>query len=182
MQNVSVIDAWKLLITPQRTNYSIDDLGPKTMTFTNSDSYREDFSFINQRGSKIFASLFVPLSKKMTSEQEIQMQKLKCPCLVYCHSQQGCRVEGLFLQTFCIENNIGLCLFDFAGCGKSQGEFVTLGWNETDDLNQLIEILTKDYKATQIILWGRSMGAVTSIMFAERNSFFLSSMVILIDP
>jgi len=68
-------------------------------------------------------------------------------------------------------------LFDFAGCGKSSGEYVTLGWKETDDLSQLIDILTRDYSATQISLWGRSMGAVTAIMFAERSSFFLSSMV-----
>lgn len=36
----------------------------------------------------------------------------------------------------------------------------------------------KDYLATQISLWGRSMGAITSVLFAQRNSFYLSSMIL----
>ena len=97
---------------------------------------------------------------------------------MYCHSQSGNRIEGLFLQEWCIENSYGLCLFDFNGCGKSGGEYVTLGWKEQDDLEQLINILTRDYKATQIALWGRSMGAVTSIMYAKRHSLYLSAMIL----
>jgi len=55
---------------------------------------------------------------------------------------------------------------------------VTLGLREQDDLEQLITILTKDYKATQICLWGRSMGAVTSIFYAKRNSMFITCMIL----
>ena len=176
LSNISITDAWKILISPQKMNYSIHNLGPSLMSYQHFDCYRNDASFTNSRGNNVCFSLFVPVKQSVKIEFPERL-KLHCPCIIYCHSQGGCRLEGQFLQEYCIENGIGLCLFDFAGCGKSSGEYVTLGWKETDDLSQLIDILTRDYSATQISLWGRSMGAVTAIMFAERSSFFLSSMV-----
>ena len=176
LSNISITDSWKILIAPTRMNYSIHNLGPTLMSYSNFDSYRNDSSFTNSRGNNVCFSLFVPVKSGQQVDSPERLQ-LNCPCLIYCHSQGGCRIEGLFLQEYCIESGIGLCLFDFAGCGKSSGEFVTLGWKETDDLAQLIDILTRDYGASQISLWGRSMGAVTSIMFGERSSYFLSSMV-----
>ena len=176
LSNIGVTDAWKILISPQKMSYSMQDLGYTIMSYSKFTSHRHDSTFINSRGNNVNFSVYFPVSVSAKSDC-LETFNLHCPCLIYCHSQGGCRIEGQFLQEFCIENGIGLCLFDFAGCGKSTGEFVTLGWKETDDLSQLIDILTRDYEATQIALWGRSMGAVTSIMFAERNSFFLSSMV-----
>lgn len=176
LSDINVTTAWKILISPTRTNYSMDNLGPRLMSYQNFDSCRVDANFTNSRGNSVCYSVFFPIKQNVPIETPEKL-KLNVPCLIYCHSQSGCRVEGQFLQEFCIENGMGLCLFDFAGCGKSSGEFVTLGWKETDDLAQLIDIITKQYQASQITLWGRSMGAVTSIMFAERNSFFLSSMV-----
>ena len=63
-------------------------------------------------------------------------------------------------------------------CGQSEGEYVTLGFKEQDDLEQLINILIRDYNATQISVWGRSMGAVTAVLYAHRNSMFLTSLVL----
>lgn len=174
LSNIGPTTAWKLLITPMRTNYNILDLGPKVMSYQRFDSYRDDFTFTNKRGKAIAVSLYFPVHRNQS--EDTPARKLNRPCVVYCHSQSGCRIEGAFLQEFCIENGLGLCLFDFAGCGKSQGEYVTLGWQEMDDVGQLVDLLTTTYQATQIILWGRSMGAVSSIMYAERNSMFLSSM------
>ena len=38
--------------------------------------------------------------------------------------------------------------------------------------------MTTEYKANQISIWGRSMGAVTAVLYAKRNSMFLSSLVL----
>lgn len=176
LSDISITSAWKILISPQKMSYSISNLGPQLMSYQNYDSYRLDSTFTNSRGNTVCFSVYIPVKSGAKVDSPDRL-KLHCPCLIYAHSQGGCRVEGQFLQEFCIENGIGLCLFDFAGCGKSSGEFVTLGWKETDDLSQLIDVVTRDYNASQITLWGRSMGAVTSIMFAERSSFFVSSMV-----
>ncbi len=89
--------------------------------------------------------LFEKPNSKIDNHEEL---KIGAPCVIYCHSQSGNRVEGMFLQEFCIENGYGLCVFDFNSCGKSEGEFVTLGWREQDDLEKLINILTRDYDVT----------------------------------
>lgn len=176
LSNVGPTTAWKILICPTRTNYNMLDLGPQLMSYQNFDSFREDFRFTNKRGKAIMVSVYFPILRS-DNDNHTSGHRLNRPCILYCHSQSGCRIEGAFLQEFCIENGLGLCLFDFEGCGKSQGDYVTLGWHEQDDISQLVDLLIGNYNATQIILWGRSMGAVSSIMYAERNSMFLSSMV-----
>lgn len=59
--------------------------------------------------------------------------------------------------------------FDFAGCGKSEGEYISLGWYERDDVDVVVEWLRKSNKVSTIGLWGRSMGAVTALMHADRD-------------
>lgn len=173
--NIEIKNAWKILISPERIDYSIDNLGPTIQAFETNNSFRKDFNFVNELGNKIECSIFIPVSP---TSKNLEKKTLDAPCVIYCHSQSGNRVEGMFLHEFCIENGYGLCVFDFNSCGKSEGEYVTLGWREQDDLEQLINILTSKYKASQISVWGRSMGAVTAILYAKRNSMFLSSLVL----
>lgn len=59
--------------------------------------------------------------------------------------------------------------FDFAGCGLSEGEYISLGWYERDDLNLIVEYLRKERRVSTIGLWGRSMGAVTALLHADRD-------------
>jgi len=58
-----------------------------------------------------------------------------------------------------------LCVFDFSGCGNSEGEFVTLGYKERYDLEAVIKHIRSKYKVSNIGLWGRSMGASTAILY-----------------
>lgn len=46
------------------------------------------------------------------------------PCVIYCHSHNGNRVEGKFLRELCMNEEYCLFLFDFLGHGQSEGEFV----------------------------------------------------------
>ena len=68
-----------------------------------------------------------------------------------------------------IRNNISLCTFDFTGCGNSEGEYVTLGYNEWKDVEEVYNYVRGKKKVTQIGLWGRSMGAVTALKYAHKN-------------
>jgi pimeloyl-ACP methyl ester carboxylesterase len=100
------------------------------------------------------------------------------PCLIYCHSHNGTRVEGRFLREFCGKNRYCLCLFDFLGHGQSQGEYSSLGYFEQFQLERLIEYLRCNFNVGPIGLWGRSMGAVTCILYAANNSFNVTAMVL----
>lgn len=65
--------------------------------------------------------------------------------------------------------NISVFAFDFSGCGHSEGEFISLGYFEKDDLNVVVEYLKQSGKVSTIGLWGRSMGAVTAILHLEKG-------------
>jgi dienelactone hydrolase len=51
----------------------------------------------------------------------------------------------------------------------SDGEYVSLGYWEKDDLAKVIEYLRTCDEVSAIGLWGRSMGAVTALLHADRD-------------
>ncbi|XP_027367927.1 uncharacterized protein LOC113873800 [Abrus precatorius] len=68
-----------------------------------------------------------------------------------------------------LPSNITVFALDFSGSGVSGGEHVTLGWNEKDDLRAVVNHLRADGNVSLIGLWGRSMGAVTSLMYGAED-------------
>jgi pimeloyl-ACP methyl ester carboxylesterase len=68
-----------------------------------------------------------------------------------------------------LPQNISLFCFDFSGCGLSEGEYISLGWYERDDVALIVEHLRQSNTVSTIGLWGRSMGAVTALMHADRD-------------
>ena len=97
ISNISIGNAYKMLIQPDWVSYSIDNLGPKLICFTDNDSYRRDFVYKNSRGNTIYCSLFIPIKRKENVNQNYEKLKLHCPCVVYSHSQSGNRIEGSYL-------------------------------------------------------------------------------------
>ena len=60
-----------------------------------------------------------------------------------------------------LKKGITVLLFDFSGSGLSEGEYISLGYYETDDVFTVIKYLNSTGRVSRIALWGRSMGAVT---------------------
>ena len=87
------------------------------------------------------------------------------------------RMRLRHIQHMCLQHNLSMVLslgvtllaFDFSGSGMSDGEYVSLGAYEKDDLDVVIEYLRKGGKTSTIALWGRSMGAATALMHGERD-------------
>jgi fermentation-respiration switch protein FrsA (DUF1100 family) len=59
--------------------------------------------------------------------------------------------------------------FDFAGCGLSEGEYISLGCYEKDDVDCVFRYLRSLETVSSIGIWGRSMGAVTALMYSDTN-------------
>lgn len=55
------------------------------------------------------------------------------------------------------------------GSGLSDGKWVTLGAHEVDDLAVVIDHLRTQGGVSSIGLWGRSMGAVTALLYSARD-------------
>lgn len=76
-----------------------------------------------------------------------------------------------------------MILIDFAGCGLSQGEYISLGYFEKEDAGLVIDFIKNKKEITKFGIWGRSMGASTGIQvgckrddidFIVADSSFLS--------
>jgi len=85
------------------------------------------------------------------------------------HGNSSSRVEAVDIAPFVLGANMTLFCFDFAGCGKSEGEFISLGWHERDDVNVIVNYLREHRKVNTIGLWGRSMGAATALLHSNRD-------------
>lgn len=62
------------------------------------------------------------------------------------------------------EKGWNVLLFDFSGSGLSEGETISLGYQEAKDLRLLIQEMQKKGN-NMFFLWGRSMGASTSTQY-----------------
>ncbi len=147
---------WKMLIRPPRTIYTIADLGPPLQFQNNIQVRRLDFDLKNKNNFNLKCSFFQALDPK-SSQQASNI------CVIYLHGNSGSRLEGLSIMPFVIENQMNYCCFDFAGCGLSEGEYISLGVHEMDDVIQVKSFLKSKFGIQEVALWGRSMGAVTAL-------------------
>lgn len=93
----------------------------------------------------------------------------RIPVVIYMHGNSSARVEVLPQLSYLLSLGIAVFSFDFAGSGKSDGEYVTLGYYEREDLMCVIAHLRATNVVSTIALWGRSMGAATSLMHGYRD-------------
>ena len=70
---------------------------------------------------------------------------------------------------YLLSRNITVFTLDFAGCGLSEGEYISLGFYERDDVDCVFKYLRNLGTVSSIGIWGRSMGAVTALMYADTN-------------
>jgi len=122
---------------------------------------RFDIEIVSPRGSKMMCSHFEPL--------EVARLWKEMPCVIYMHGNSSCRLEALELVDYFLTANITLFCFDFPGCGLSEGEFISLGWWERDDVACIVDYLRTNRHVSTIGLWGRSMGAVTALLHGDRD-------------
>ena len=153
--NGIVEKAVNAIIRPPRSNYDLTSL-PLFLDSGDDKLYiRYPISFVNKRKQKIIGSIyhskeFSPLNGG--------------PCVVYLHGNASSQLEGQFLVPNLCPYGLFVFCFDFIGCGCSDGDYVSLGYFETQDTEYLLNILENQFKMGPFILWGRSMGAATTIL------------------
>lgn len=159
---------WNLIIRPPRRRYDLARLGPNEFRLWNVCVKRIDVNLTNSRGMILRCSHFLP--RALAEGDPARQSGMEArPCVVYLHQNASCRLEALNLVPMFLPLGISLFCFDFAGCGESDGEYISLGWYERDDLAECVEYLRRTGKVSCIGLWGRSMGAVTALLHADRD-------------
>jgi pimeloyl-ACP methyl ester carboxylesterase len=95
-----------------------------------------------------------------------------CNVVIYCHGNSGCRLDAMDIVPLLLLQGICVVALDFCGSGLSSGDYVTLGWNEQKDLSAVVAFLRSDkspFNVARIALWGRSMGAVTTLLYVHKD-------------
>jgi pimeloyl-ACP methyl ester carboxylesterase len=148
------------IVRPPRRDYSLDSL---PSTFSSSEGHQfacHSVTFVNDRNQKLIGSIYVDTRYRLTSG---------LPCVIYLHGNASSQLEGQFLVPNLCPYGFAVYLFDFAGCGHSDGDYVSLGLWETSDINFLIHQLSNSFNFTRFVLWGRSMGAATALLCRNAN-------------
>ena len=161
---------WKAIIRPGRDEYLQEELGPFKFEIKGNCYKRTDFELINNRGLKLICSFWEPFDE--------EREKVNLPCVIYLHGNSSSRCEAYAEVKYLLPKNICLFSFDFCGCGKSEGDYISLGYYEKEDVHCVIEYLLKSKKVSKIGLWGRSMGAVTAIMYASEHPSNISALIL----
>ena len=152
---------WKSIIRPPRDEYEIDQLGDNKFYHKGKTYIRKDYELINQRGHLIQVSFL---------EEDIETREsYLMPVVIYLHGNSSSRIEGFRNAPDLLKNGINVVIFDFAGCGLSEGEYISLGWFEKDDVKLIIDFVEKLPGVLGIGLWGRSMGAATTMFYAHSD-------------
>eukprot|EP00850_Spirogloea_muscicola_P018871 SM000177S03204 [mRNA] locus=s177:210935:220262:- [translate_table: standard] len=154
---------------------AVDLLGPR-FSIKGRRYQRLDFELKNDRGHTLKCSHYSPVS---TSGDSL------LPCVIYCHGNSGhslliyhlldfvdvsgCRADANEAAIILLPSNITVLALDFAGSGLSDGEYVSLGCFEMEDLATVIKHLREEGRTSLIGLWGRSMGAVTSLLYVATD-------------
>ena len=133
---------------------------------------RFPFKVPNNRGNILVGSLYS--SKSIIDKSNTDVDK---PCVIYLHGNAGCQVEGTFLLSFMLPVGISIVCFDFNGCGKSEGDFITLGYLENDDVYSVMTYLRIHFFINKFVIWGRSMGAACALYCLE-NPFQMKGVVV----
>jgi len=147
------------IIRPPRCQYREDHLGPPAFSFLGKRFTRTDFTLCTQRGLNLQCSHWEPVERSSD----------RIPVVIYMHGNSSARVEVLPQLTCLLALGVAVFAFDFAGSGKSDGDHVTLGYYEREDLMCVVAHLRATDVVSTIALWGRSMGAVTALMHGDRD-------------
>lgn len=152
-------DIISAIIRPPRARYAMQDLGTPEFQLNGRCFRREDVQVRSATGLVLEGSWWQP----------VEYGREQLPVVVCMHGNSSCRLDALEILPLVLNMGITLFGFDFAGCGRSEGDFITLGYNEKDDAAKVIEYLRGTGRVSTVALWGRSMGAATALLHGHRD-------------
>ena len=176
----------RAFIRPPRATYDASQLGPKTFVFEERTYCRRDRECRNGRGRIVRYSIWKPLEAARASSSRRSLAAAPGegppssggPCagdgeprtrtVVYAHGNASSRVEGLSQLSLALHLGCQFVALDCCGSGQSDGEYVSLGYKERDDVHAVLEHERRTGRGVgSVALWGRSMGAVTALLVAS---------------
>ena len=142
----------KLILRPPRSRYELDKVPIESEIPGFGKVVRDPVIISNDRDEEIQGSFYRAPNPA------------KSACVIYLHGNASNQLEGRFVISLFVPYGISVFCFDFAGCGESSGKYVSLGFFESRDMENIIHTLRERYQIDEFLLWGRSMGAAVALM------------------
>ena len=155
------------VVRPPRVSYGVEDLGMPCKRVNGAFVERCDFDVVNDRGETLKCSKWTPQTSGASSSSSSSPARHRH--VLYLHSNSSCRLAVVRSPLLATAASLGATLvaFDFAGCGISDGDCVTLGVRERDDVAKVVAHILEGDPAARIVIWGRSMGAASALLYCE---------------
>jgi pimeloyl-ACP methyl ester carboxylesterase len=125
----------------------METLGPPAFNFCGKRFTRTDFTLRTKRGYNLECSHWEPVERSTD----------RIPVVIYMHGNSSARVEVIPQLSYLLSLGVAVFAFDFAGSGKSDGDYVSLGYYEREDLSCVVAHLRATAFVSTIALWGRSV-------------------------
>jgi dipeptidyl aminopeptidase/acylaminoacyl peptidase len=158
---ISYETLWKSIIRPPKDEYEEEELIGPFFSLRKIDYVRKDYDVISSRGYIMKCSMIEPAPHNRP--------KKEMPVVIYLHGNSSSRLEGMKMATYLLRKNINLFVFDFPGSGLSEGEYISLGYHEQNDVKIIVDFVEGIPGVGKIGLWGRSMGAATTLMYSHTD-------------
>ena len=158
---ISYETLWKFIIRPPRDEYEEELLGNFVFTYRDKQYQRKDYDLISSEGYIMKCSFIEPTDKYRPT--------FEMPVVLYLHGNSSSRLEGLNNLEVLLKNNINLFVIDFPGCGLSEGEYISLGYHEKNDVKIIVDFIENLPGISKIGIWGRSMGAATTLLYTYKD-------------
>merc|ERR1719506_2868764 len=137
-------------------------MGRSEFVFRGRAFQRTDTTIANDRSQKLACSHFQQVKHGLPVRQH---------CVVYLHGSSSSRLEAFDVLPVLLPVGLSVFCLDLSGSGQSDGDFISLGYHEQQDLRAALTHLRQDANVRSIAIWGRSMGATAAVMrAAEDNS------------
>ena len=154
---------WKSIIRPERDLYKEEELGDKIFRFNNIIYTRTDYDILDFQGNILKLSIIEP-------EPENRPFDIM-PYVIYLHENCASRIQAMSnsMKICLLKHNINLVAFDFAGSGLSEGKYISLGYHEKHQVRNVVDFSGTFPGVGNIGLWGRSMGAATTLLYTPTD-------------
>jgi pimeloyl-ACP methyl ester carboxylesterase len=153
------------VIRPLRAQYAPSELGPKRAQIGDVSVQRVDLKLKNPAGYTLECSWWKPRRANDTPLKEED----KRPCIVVLHGNSSCRLGALEIVMYALPAGFTVFALDFCGSGLSEGKYVSLGYHEQADIATAVKYVRKTNEASSLCLWGRSMGSVAALLYADSD-------------
>lgn len=112
----------------------------------------------------------IPVGEHSISGWFLPQNEPEAPCVLAFSGFASHKAELLGICSNLYRDGFAIMLIDFRGTGRSPGDVVTMGHNETDDARAALDWLTKTCPGSKIGVLGYSMGGSVALMLAATDS------------